>query len=553
MYLSVIKKEKGNYMRILQKYRDPLSGKPKDKTIEVIGYDTDYLDKYDDPIAHFKKEVERRNEEERSRMISLLIDPDEKMEADENNLYNIGYGILKRIYKELEIDRFWKNIFKDRKNEYDGEKIFELLVFARIINPGSKKYTFDNRAFLFEEYDFEYEDVMHALDIYGKYERQLQKWIYDHSITRYDRDLSLGYFDCTNFYYDISCPDSDVLDDQGNIIEKKYRKRGPEKNQRPDPIVSMGLLMDGSCIPVAYDLFPGNESEKVNMLPIVKRAKTDYGFQRIIIVADRGLNTSDNIYKLNGDNKADDNKLDGYIYGQSVRAADKQFKEWVLKQDDYIDTPLDTDDNDDDSNGIFRHKSRIYPKEISVDYENKDKKMVKRKITIDQKQLVYYSPKYALRQKKQRDQMVERAADLIKHPKKYDRLSAKGASGYVLNINFDRQTGEVIDKNLILDEEKIREEELYDGYYSIVTSELDMPDMELRKKYRGLIDIEDSFRISKTCFKSRPIYVYTNDHIDSHFLSCYTALVLIRLLEYRLKYKYPVEQIVESLRRLLKY
>ena len=302
--------------------------------------------------------------------------------------------------------------------------------------------------------------------------------------------------------------------------------------------------MDNTSIPLAYELFPGNESEKLHMLPVVNRARKEYGFNRTIVVADRGLNTSDNIYKLNGSNKSDNNKRDGYIYGQSVRGADQEFKDYVLDQDGYVDTKI----IDNNSEITFRHKSRIYPKTIYVESPNKKGVLTKHKTTVDQKQLVYYSKKYADKQKLERDRAIERAKDLIAHPKKYDKVSAKGASGYVINIAFDKN-GEIINRSMELDVDKIQEEEKYDGYYSIVTSELNMSDIEIREKYRGLIRIEDTFKITKSELDTRPIFVRTNEHIEGHFTTCFTALILIRLLELKLGNKYTVQEIINSLKK----
>ena len=434
-----------------------------------------------------------------------------------------------------------------------------MLVYSRILFPASKKKSYEQMGKFFESFgDFSMDDVYSALIIFGGNERKLQKWIYDHSVTKYHRDLETVYFDCTNYYYDISKPDIDDLDDEGNIALKRYRKYGPEKNHRRDPIVELGLLMDNTGIPLAYDLFPGNESEKVNMLPIIRRARVDYGFGRVIVVADRGLNTSDNIFYLNGNNTEDYNPRDGYVYGQSVRGADEEFKAWVLDQKDYVDTPIDpspenaeADDTEvrNHSEIIFRHKSRVQKRKLRISREFNDGHIGKTTILVDQKQMVYYSAKYAAKQKLERDRAVERAKDLIAHPKKYDRMTAKGSTGYVLNLAFDKKTGEIVDKNLELDIEKIKEEEKYDGYYSIVTSELKMDDLKIREVYRGLIRIEDTFRITKSEFDTRPIYVRTNDHIDAHFTVCFTALVLIRMLQLKLTKKYPVGQIIESLRK----
>lgn len=553
MFVKVTKRQGKEYIQIIKKYRDA-NGKAKDKTVLTPGFVDKYIDIYDDPIAHFKDEAKRlTDEEDENYNLSLQLNLNEKLLEDESNIYNVGYVVLKRLYRSLKLDEFFKKESKNLKIKYDLNKIYELLVFSRILFPASKRKTLNESNKLFEDYsDISLDDIYSALDIFSSLDDKIQEWIFIHSKDICERDLSLGYFDCTNFYYDISRPDETVLNENGEVEKIGYRKYGPEKNHRKDPIVEMGLLMDNKSIPITYSIFPGNESEKVHMLPIVKSVRSKYNIERIIIVADRGLNTSDNIYKLNGDNKTDNNSLDGYVYGQSVRIADKEFKEWVLKKDDYIKTKItdkETDDNTVDDDLVFIHKSRIYPKSIAVDYVNKNGKTVKRKVTVDQKQLVYYSSKYAKKQKLDRQRSIDRAIDLIAHPKKYDKAAAKGASGYVLNIAFDKDSGEVIAKNLSLDEEKIKEEEKYDGYYSIVTSELNMDDLKIREIYRGLIKIEDSFRITKTDFHSRPAYVFTDSHIEAHFQTCFTSLVLIRLLENKLNNKYIPSQILDSLRK----
>ena len=554
MYLRVFNKPKGQYLIIYEKYHVPGKGS-RERAVKTIGYAADYADQFDDPIAHFSALAKEMTlNQKKNHSSSIPIDLNEKMQSDTDDLLNVGYAVLKILYKELELDKFWKSVTAHSCIHYDTDKIFQLLVFSRILYPASKKKSLESKGIFFEDFgDFSLDDVYHALDIFAANEKALQTWIYDHSMTKYDRDLSVGYFDCTNYYYDISKPDIDDLDDEGNLILQRYRKYGPEKNHRKDPIVQLGLLMDNTGIPLAYDLFPGNESEKVHMLPIINRARKDFGFGRIIIVADRGLNTSDNIYYLNGKNNKENNPRDGYVYGQSVRGADQTFKEWVLDTKGYQKTKVKTHDpekdDDVDDDAYFIHKSRTYPKKITIKREKSDGSIKKQTITVDQKQLAYFSKRYAKKQKLERDRMVERAKDLINHPKKYDKVSAKGASGYVQNINFDKETGEVIAKNLQLDEEKIKEEEKYDGYYSIVTSELKMSDIEMRETYRGLIRIEDTFKITKSEFDTRPIYVRLTEHIDAHFTICFTALVLIRLLQLRLKKQYPVNKIIEALRK----
>lgn len=564
MYLRQKTKGGKTYLYLAEDFYDSITRKRSQRNIESLGR-LDELEKlYPDPIAHFKKVAEEKtallNE---TKSVSIDINFNQEMDLSEDNLRNVGYSAFRNIYKALNIPKFWNWKTTNKKMEYSVEDIFRLLVLSRIIYPDSKKGTFENKDRFFEPYEgFTIDDVYHCLDVIADNAGDLQKWIYKYSETVCKRDLSTSYFDCTNYYFDIGRPDTDILDDDGNPIDKdgmptqpKYRKRGPEKNHRPDPIIEMGLLMDKNGIPLAYNLFPGNESEKVNMLPLVNKVRNEYGNgNRVIIVADRGLNTSDNIYFLNGNNKSDNNKMDGYVYGQSVRGADAEFKKWVLSGE-YIDTIIDASESsssdtiDSDKNIIFRHKSRIHPKTIHVNCKDGAGKVHKKSVNIDQKQLVYYSAKYAKKQKADRDAMIERAKDLIAHPKKYDRVTSAGSAAYVVNIHFDKETGDVIEGNLYLDDEKIQEEEKYDGYYSIVTSELNMDDLELRNTYRGLARIEDTFRVTKSELEARPVYVWTNKHIEAHFAVCFVALVLIRLLETKLERKYSAPQIIESLRK----
>ena len=556
MYLKKKKEADGDiYLSIMEKYYDRKKKVTRERTVKGLGRVSELKEEYPDPIAHFTAYTQELTKQAKTdRFCSVSIDMAEKLALGTNDTRNVGYGIIKAIYKELELDRFWNWKTRGKRMQFSTDQIYRLLTFSRIMNPGSKKYTLENKDFFFEPFDgFSLDDVYHALDIIAENQEYLQKWIYDHSQKICKRDMSVSYFDCTNYYFDISHPDVDELDADGNPVDAdgnpapaKYRKRGPEKNHRPDPIVEMGLLMDKNGIPIAYDLFPGNESEKLHMRPIINRVKTGIEDCRVIYVADRGLNTSDNIYWLNGNNKADCNERDGYVYGQSVRGADAEFKAWVFSGG--YKTETISDDGDEVS---FRHKSRIYPKELHVNVTKPgQKKPVKKTVKVDQKQMVYYSEKYARKQKADRDAMIARAKDLINHPQKYDRVTSKGSAAYIKNIAFDKSTGEIVKgKALLLDVEKIQEEEKYDGYYSIVTSELNMSDEEMRNIYRGLIRIEDSFKVTKTYFESRPVYVHTNEHIEAHFATCFLALVLIRLLEHKLGHSFPVGQILNSLKK----
>jgi transposase len=346
----------------------------------------------------------------------------------------------------------------------------------------------------------------------------------------------------TNYYFEVSYEDEDEYDDKGTLVNKGKKKRGPSKEHRKTPIVQMGLLMDSNGIPMAFNTFSGGESEKTSLLPTIRRTKRDFDLDRVIVVADRGLNTSDNTALLSGKNHDDMKGNDGYVYGQSVLGANREFKTWVLDQKGYL---IDKEVDKNGETAAFKHKSRVFAKKIQL--KNSAGKRTQR-MEIYQKQMVYYSNKYAKKQKKDREKYIAKAKDLIANPGNYNRATSFGAASYVKNIKFLKETGEIPDgQALSLNFKKIEQEERYDGYYSIVTSEKHLSDAEIRNIYKGLWEIEESFKIMKSEFKARPVYVKTDEHVDAHFLICFVALVIMRVLEQILERKHTVKEIRNSL------
>ena len=536
MRLRKIKKEKGLYLDVIESYRK--DGKPTIRSIMTIGYlkDTGHdLTYYEDMV----KEMNLKKKEEKK--TTLLIDMNESLPLGDE-LMNVGYFALKHIYNELGLNEFFAELKRRSKIGYSLNKNMELLTFSRILYPASKRSTYDNRKVFFEGFDKDItkDSIYNCLDVFYKHKEKIEKLIFDNTKDKYQRDTSTSYYDCTNFYFEIEYNDEDEIDDKGNILNKGLRKRGPEKNRRPDPIVGMGLLMDKDGIPLAYDIFPGSESEKLTLRPITKRVKRDYEIDRTIVVADRGLNTSDNIFFLAGKNEKI-NDRDGYVYGQSVRGADKEFKEWVLNENGYITDIIIKDDKEI----AFTHKSRVIAKEVKI--KKDDKRTVK--VRVCQKQMVYFSFKYLMKQRKDREKMIKKAEDIVKRPASYTKATSYGAAYYIDNISFDKETGEIkTDKKLSINYGKVKEEELYDGYYSIVTSEIEYDDYKIRKIYKGLSKIEDNFKVTKSYLKGRPVFVWTDEHIKSHFLICFIALVIIRLLEKKLDNKYTIPDIISSLK-----
>lgn len=548
------------YLSFVQGYRDE-NGKVKQKTVEKLGYLDNLKKDYTDPIVHFKEIAKQKSSKE---ITELVIKNINTKVIDKNTIQkNLGYSILKKIYNELDISAFLNSKQKNLKINYKLDDVFSLLVFSRILYPTSKKETYKNKNIYFDKFNFSENDMYRALTYLKDYKEEIELLLWNNTKEKYKRDNSKTFYDCTNYYFEIEYNDEDEyelnddnsikLDNEGNkIIKKKgYRKRGPEKNKRPDPIIEMGLLMDSTGIPIAYNLFSGNESEKLSLSPEIKRLKNKFKFERTIVVADRGLNCSDNIIDIAGTSLEMSKKKNGYVYGQSVRGADAEFKEWVLKKEEYTTDIIK--DEIENKEIKFTHKSRIYPKKIYITRDDKGltKNGNKRKkwIEVDQKQMVYFSQKYADKQKHDRNMMIEKAKDLISNPHKYNKATSYGAANYVKNLKFLKSTGEIADTtNLIFDEGKIKEEEKYDGYYSIVTSEEHLSDIEIRNIYRGLARIENTFKVTKSTLESRPVYVWTPEHIEAHFLTCFVSLVILRLLEEKLARKFSPDKIVNSLK-----
>ncbi len=532
------------YCSIVDGYR--IDGKVKQRVVKKYGYLEDLESLYDDPIKFLNDELIRLKKDFESK-VTVTFDKKEYNNFNDDT-FNIGYAYLKRIFQELNISNVLKNKQYNTNIEYSLSKACELLTYSRILNPGSIKYIYEHKKEFFEPFDLRLDDLYRSLKPLLECKEDIFKTIWENTKDTYNRDASTSYYDCTNYYFEIEYDDQDIVNNNGETVKKGLRKRGPEKNHRPDPIVEMGLLLDKQGFPISYNLFSGNTSEKETLVPELQKIKRRHNIDKVIVVADRGLNCSDNMIKTAGIDLDKENR-DGYVYGQSIRGADNEFKKWVLSDGYKIDKII----NDDGEEIIFKHKSRIHPKKMYVTRDDKgltkggNKK--KQAITVDQKQMVYYSQKYADKQKRDRQMIIEKAKDLIKNPSAYTKATSYGAAGYVNNIKYDKETGVVIeDSTLSLNEDKINEEAKYDGYYSIVTSEENLSDLELRNIYKGLAKIEETFKITKSEFNARPINVRLEDHIDAHFLICFISLVIIRILENKTNEKYSLKNLLEKMK-----
>jgi transposase len=521
MYLRKAKNKKTGrtYLSIVHNYWDKDSKSTRAVIIKSLGYLDELEKEYDDPIGFFTAEAKKLDAQRLAQNASLTftLPKNELIPTNSVNRKNFGYAALSKIYHELKIHTFLKNRQRHSKEEYDANAIMKLLVFSRLLYPASKKKTYKNRHTFFEKFDFSLDDIYRCLSLFNKHGDALQLWLHERISSQYKRNTDLVYYDVTNYYFEI-----DGQDD--------LRKKGVSKEHRLDPIVQMGLFMDTNGIPITYKLFPGNAPDKTTLIPALSRIQREYSLGKIIVVADKGITTGDNIwYILSAKN--------GYVLSYSVRGADKNFQNYVLDEDGYINT----------GDG-FKIKSRLYPREIKVT-STKGRKIKK---IVDEKQVIFYSPKYAAKAKQDRAVALAKASDLIKNPAKYNKSTSYGAAKYVKNLTFDSGTGEILESNrqhLSFDEERLREEEKFDGYYAIVTSEYKESDEKIIEMYRGLWKIEESFKVTKSDFETRPVYLSLKEHIDAHFLTCFIALVIARILEHRLNGKHSVTAMLESLSR----
>lgn len=515
MYLK--KSKRGNervYLSIVDGYHDPKRGHTRTKTIEKIGYADAFADQYEDPIAHFEGIVTRMNEEKKAgkQHITISIDPNETF--DGNNVKNIGYAALSIIYHQLEINQFFINRQYNTNAEYSMNAIMRMLVFARLLKPASKKKTFENREWFFERCDFSLDDLYRSLTRFNKFREALQVWIHERITASYKRDTSITYYDVTNYYFEIDEQD-------------KLRRKGVSKEHRPNPIVQMGLFMDNSGLPVAYQLFPGNNNDCTTLLPVLKRIRSEFGVGKAVVVSDKGLNTHKNAYYLA-------NSRGGYVFSQSVRGGTKELKAYVLKETGY-----EWRGND------YKKKSRQFTR--NAEFEDDNGQTVKAQIA--EKQVVFYSRDYDRKAKADRAAAVRKAEQLVANPDKFNKYNTHGAAKYIKHIEFDDKTGEIIKtkSKLEFDKKVLEEEEKYDGYYVIVSSRHNASDDWIIDTYKELWRIEETFKVTKSDLEARPVHVSREDHIESHFLTCFVALVIIRLLQKQFDNKYSSEKILEGL------
>ena len=440
-------------------------------------------------------------------------------------LKNIGFLFLQSIYNSLGIYDLLREIKSNSKLEYDLNGLTKLLIFERILDPQSKKKTFENKdKFLFSVVDSnDINQIYRTLDVLSENSKKIQNRmntkIKNSSI---GRNTSLTYYDVTNYFFETMYGDDDTyeLDENGEpiIVKKGFRKKGVSKENSKGPIVQMGLFIDNNGIPVSHKLFPGNTQDKTTFKNVLENDVDEMDLGKIIVFADNGMNTQENKYLIV-------DKGNGYIVSKSVKKSWKSQREWALSDDNY--TYIRNASNE----VVFKYKSRI--NEITLTYKNEDG--TKSKKTVKEKEIIYWSKKHYEKELHQNQKFIEYLESCKENPDKLKDKQRKSQE-YIKVLDIDKKTGEVIktDKLIIFLDEKLEKYKETMGYYSIVTSEIEDDDKEIINRYHGLSRIEDSFRIIKSDLEGRPIYVWTEEHIKAHFLICFIALTIVRIIQYKM-------------------
>ena len=516
------------------------------KNIKRLGKYSELLLITDNPLEYAKNEVKKMNEEYRSGRSEFIVTmdfneriPSTDSPCSNSTSLNIGYLYLKDIYAKLNLSDFFKSVSSDRKITYDCNKICQFLTYARILDPASKYGTYDKLDTYYEKPQVEYQHMIRFLDILDRNSDQYLKHLFDNSENIVKRDTSVMYYDCTNYFFETEKPDEEIVDEVTGEIILGPRQFGISKENKTSPIVEMGLIMDRRGIPISMCIHPGNTNEQLTAVPLEKEVIKMTGNKKFIYCADAGLG-SYNIRKFN------DMGGRAYIVTQSVKKLGQEIKDIVFNDSNY--RLLSNDDaitlkemrtfNKKDANNLSLYNDfayKVIPANTAMDtglyeekvYKNGRTKKVKAKGTLHQYIIVTFSRKMMEYQRTIRERQLERAKKLLrlKDPEKIKK-GPNDIRRFLKNTSSDTA-------NYVLDMDKIHEEEKYDGFYAVATN-LDDSAKDILAVAQNRYKIEDCFRIMKTNFDARPVFLRKPERIRAHFLICYTALLIYRLMECKL-------------------
>ena len=474
----------------------------------------------DDVMAWAKEEARletlKYKQEQEEKQIKLTFHADRQLDYGRQTFYRGGYLFLQSVYYQMQMNKICRKLKQKYMFKYDINAILSDLIYARILEPCSKRSSYKVASEFLESPSYELHDVYRALDVLGAECDMIQAEVYKNSHFLGQRNDKVLYYDCSNYYFETEQEDG----------SKKY---GKSKEHRPNPIIQMGLFMDGDGIPLAFSLFPGNANEQTSLKPLEKKVLEQFGCRKFIYCSDAGLG-SEAIREYNHMGER------AYIVTQSIKKLKKEEKEWALSPQGFKrvcdDKPVDLTKLPEDDKGLYYKDAPYTTKKLH------------------QRLIITYSPKYALYQKSIRDKQVKRAEKMLETGNaKKNRKNPNDPARFIGKMAVT-EDGEAADIKQYLDEDKIAEEAQYDGLYAVCTDLLDDEVDDILKVSEGRWKIEECFRIMKTDFTARPVYLRDENRIKAHFLICFLGLTVYRYLEKKLDLKYTCEELLDTLKAM---
>lgn len=500
------------------------NGKRTTKVVEALGNRSDILKKHPnvDPYEWAKQYAQKLTDEDKKKKAKIIVryDPNKQISINEKRSYNIGYLFLQSLYHQLRIDKLCKNISEKYNYSFDLNAILSRLIYMRVLDPRSKKGTFDHANDLLEQHEVQPQQIYRALDILAKESNKIEEAIYSNSLDVVDRNQQILFYDCTNFYFEIE-------DEEG------IKKYGKSKENRPNPIVQMGLFMDGNGLPLSFSIHEGNQNEQPTLKPLERRIIRDFELSQFIVCTDAGLSSYENrLYNSFGNR--------GFITTQSVKQLKKHLKEWTLDPNGWMKVG---------SYGKHTEKINIDKIDLDKDQNTYYKERWINENNLEQRLIVTFSPKYKKYNQNIRQRQIDRAMKKIDNPSGLKKARPNDYKRF-LKVSHATEEGEIADKmQVTLNQEAIDKEATYDGFYAVCTNVEGDPKEILEISHRRW-EIEESFRILKSEMSSRPVYVRKDERIKAHFLTCFLSLLLYRILEKKLDEEFTCPEIIDTLRTM---
>ena len=501
------------------------NGKRSTAIYERLGTEKEILKRSngEDILSWIEKYLDKLNKNSVSNDVIVKYSPQKIIEKDTQKLFNCGYLFLEKIYYDLKINKICENIANKYSFKYDLNNILSRLLYGRIIFPSSKLATYNLSQKLIEQPNFELQHIYRALEVIAKENEFIQAELYKNSLKKAKRNTGVLYYDCTNFFFELEQEDG-------------LKQYGPSKENKNTPIVQMGLFMDGDGIPLAFNITPGNTNEQTTLTPTEQKILDDFKLSKFIVCTDAGLASTAN-------RKFNDKEDRAFITTQSIKKLKKHLKEWALSPTGWNlnnDTKqYDISKLEDTSESIEKYKSKVFYKERWIKENG-----------LEQKLIVTFSLKYKFYQQRIRNNQIERAQKAIKNKSfKLDKINQNDFKRFITKTPVTKD-GEVAEKKILsLNTNQIEKEQIYDGFYGVCTNLEDNAE-EIIKVNQRRWEIEESFRIIKSEFKARPVYLSRDDRIIAHFTTCFLSLVLHRYLEKELNEKYTASEIIDTLREM---